>query len=88
MKVTITDPKQEKAPLKMEDLPLGTLFITTFITKRNFTGLIVRGGFGEVNVVWLDSFPSPRTINIKNSTLKDAPVTIIKTVELSSEKEI
>ncbi len=85
MKVTIIDPKQKEATLTMGDLEFGTLFTAKTTIGKKFTGLIIKEGFDGVNVVWLDSTPHPRTRSVKDSTLKDAPVTIIKTIELSTE---
>jgi hypothetical protein len=85
MKVTITDPKQKKPNLTIGDLLPGTLFELHTKRSGHYIGLIVNNGH-EVgnNVVRLNGSPV-YSISVKNSRYKDEPVTIIKTVELSTE---
>jgi hypothetical protein len=84
MKVTIIDPKQEEKSLRMEDLLPGTLF--KVYTKRDglYIRLTVNDETGNKNkVIRLNGTP-PYAKSIANSHFRNEPVTIIKTVELST----
>ena len=85
MKVTITDPKQEKPRLTMRDLSPGTLFEMTTKAGEPYIGMIVRGESGMINsVVRLNGTPV-YTISVENSWHKKEEVNIINSVELSTK---
>ena len=85
MKVTITDPKQQKPHLTVRDLSPGTLF--EMYTKRSghYIGLIVRSTtVNGNNLIRLNGNPS-YSLPVLDSWYLDEEVNIINSVELSTK---